>query len=182
MAQWRGQWVPARRGQVLNALMRWINVSTPAEVAVDFYGGVLGCDVIPAPRTAAADEPTESTARPRYSWVPLVSIGHGSGSSTGPRLPGTRASRLIHSPTGPPVALMVNGDDDDVGLLAAELPAASQQLATTMRRYWTQCARSGTPSSAGAACQPAVGRRRRGITWASPAACRSSALFISFPL
>jgi predicted enzyme related to lactoylglutathione lyase len=108
----------------LNALMRWINVSTPAEVAVDFYGGVLGCDVIRAPHPDTADEPTQRTARSRYSWVPLVSIGDESVSSAGARLPGARSSRLIHSGTGPPVALVLNGDDD-VWLLAADMPGAT---------------------------------------------------------
>jgi predicted enzyme related to lactoylglutathione lyase len=107
----------------LNAFMRWINVSTPSEVAVDFYGGVLGCDVIRAPHPATADEPTRRTARSRYSWVPLVSIGE-SVSSAGARLPGARSSRLIHSRTGPPVALVLNGDDD-VWLLAADMPGAT---------------------------------------------------------
>lgn len=106
----------------MNALVSWINLSTPTEVAVDFYGSVLGTGAVRASAPAGSSVPLWDVALARSRWIPLVGREEMGASASSTR--SRRPARLVRLSSGAPIALVAECSDN-VSCLGLDLPAAA---------------------------------------------------------
>jgi predicted enzyme related to lactoylglutathione lyase len=106
----------------VNALLSWINMSTPMDVAADFYGSVLGAEAVRASTPPGAGAPLGDVALARTHWIPLVGLEMGASVHEAPRA--RRPARLVRLSSGAPIALVAE-DSRNSSHLGSDLPTAA---------------------------------------------------------